>query len=378
MLTIETRSRPDSENARKSQYFVVNGVEDTGSWASTFDEETHGRLSDPDVVTTVLATPVSEVITQLSGLHLPYDADWCEYVYDVELLAADKKSTKPRLKFEFSLETEEWDRPWSIVKLASTIDNVVTELAIVGLSSYRDDTDFVTNGFGLACEIADTDTSVGTAIEQWEAALNTVMTRASQLLLQSSKQGALTEIFDFPEEVSTACQQYLIYFGQFLADLGIEATVQIDQQADHVLFSVTPKDKRDALEDIKSMLDSYLKIPGGSHFGSDSSQTTDMAVLQLRANVAHLEAQMSLAQAVAQAKNATIQAMELSNFRLHQLVHAAQNTSQTALLGEKEPPPKKDSEAIIEGVLSVRDSEVKGVVFHLPEIIRRLKRKIRR
>lgn len=378
MLTIEIRSLPDRENDAGSHRLVVNGVEDPDSWAGMFGEK-YGRLRDPNLVTMVLASSVSEVMAQgIARLYLPYDADWCEYVYRVELLAPAKNSTRPQLKFEFSLETEEWDRPWSIARLAFTVGDVVKKLAIAGLSSYRDDEDFVTNGFGIVCEIADTNVSVGTTIERWEPALANVMTRVSQELLHGSRQGALTEIFDFPEEVSVACQQYLIYFGQFLADVGIEATVQIDQQADHVFFSVTPKDKHDALEVIRSMLDSYLKIPGDPHFGSDSSGATDVAVFQLRANVAHLESQMNLAQAVLQAKNATIQAMELSNFRLHQLVNSAQGTSHAALFGEKESPQKKDSEAIIEGVLSVRDSEVKGIVFHLPEIIRRLKRKIRR
>jgi hypothetical protein len=378
MLTIEIRSLPDSEGDVGSHRLVVNGVEDPNSWAGTFGEK-YGRLNDPNLVTIVLTSFVSEVMAQGIGeLYLPYDANWCEYVYRVELLSPAKDSTRPRLKFEFSLEIEEWDRPWSIAKLASTVDDVVKKLAIAGLSSYRDDEDFVTNGFGVICEITETNVSVGNTIERWEPTLAHVMKRVSEELLRGSRQGALTEIFDFPEEVSVACQQYLIYFGQFLADVGIEASVQVDQQADHVFFSVTPKDKHDALEVIRSMLDSYLRIPGDPHFGSDSSRATDVAVFQLRANVAHLEAQMNLAQAVLQTKNATIQAMELSNFRLHQLVNAAQGTSHPALVGDKESPKKKDSEAIIEGVLSVRDSEVKGIVFHLPEIIRRLKRKIRR
>jgi hypothetical protein len=33
--------------------------------------------------------------------------------------------------------------------------------------------------------------------------------------------------FDFPEPVKVPCQQYLLYFVQFLKDVGVEATAEL-------------------------------------------------------------------------------------------------------------------------------------------------------
>jgi len=40
----------------------------------------------------------------------------------------------------------------------------------------------------------------------------------------------------------------LIYFAQFLADLGIDATTELKETAADVLFTVTPKDGSEALD----------------------------------------------------------------------------------------------------------------------------------
>jgi DNA-binding transcriptional regulator LsrR (DeoR family) len=67
--------------------------------------------------------------------------------------------------------------------------------------------------------------------------------------------------FDFPKEVRIACEQYLLYFGQFLSDLGVSADTAITHEAGKVLFTVTPTDRDTALEKIREALDTYLQLP---------------------------------------------------------------------------------------------------------------------
>ena len=71
---------------------------------------------------------------------------------------------------------------------------------------------------------------------------------------------SLATYFSFPEEVKSACEQYLLYFGEFLRDGGINASVEIKEEADRVLFSVTPRDSREALGRIRQILDSTLNF----------------------------------------------------------------------------------------------------------------------
>lgn len=72
----------------------------------------------------------------------------------------------------------------------------------------------------------------------------------------------LTIIFNFPEEIKTSCEQYLLYFAQFLHDLGISASSTIKEEiAGKVLFSVTPVNNADALDKIGEALAVYLNLP---------------------------------------------------------------------------------------------------------------------
>ncbi len=80
-------------------------------------------------------------------------------------------------------------------------------------------------------------------------------------LLTNNSNDSFLVSFDFPDEVKVPCEQYLIYFAQFLRDLGINATPNLKEQAGKVLFSVTPTDDIEALDKIREALAVYLNLP---------------------------------------------------------------------------------------------------------------------
>jgi hypothetical protein len=109
----------------------------------------------------------------------------------------------------------------------------------------------------------------------------------------------LVQHFAFPKAVSATCQQYLAYFTQFLADLGIEADAEIHSSAAEVLFRVSPREGPEALGRIREALSAYLQLPTVSMELFEASECTDVAVIQLLANVDHLKSQVRLARAEA-------------------------------------------------------------------------------
>jgi len=111
---------------------------------------------------------------------------------------------------------------------------------------------------------------------------------------------------NFPPAVRTACEQYLLYFVQFLEDLGIKASAELKEDAQRVLFSVTPANGASALEQIRQALEIYLGLPAMPDFSSAEGQYQNLAVQQLHANILHLQSQLTLARATLQAKDATI------------------------------------------------------------------------
>ena len=68
-------------------------------------------------------------------------------------------------------------------------------------------------------------------------------------------------LFEFPREIKNACTQYLVYFSQFLYDLGIDTSIELKESASLTLFKIKPKNKIEALENIMFALNTYLNIP---------------------------------------------------------------------------------------------------------------------
>ena len=90
--------------------------------------------------------------------------------------------------------------------------------------------------------------------------------------------------FIFPEQIKVSCEQYLLYFAQFLQDLGINATSNIKEESGKVLFSVTPTDDVEALDKIREALAVYLKLPSSPIVYDDS-----FAAMRLKQQVDNLQ-----------------------------------------------------------------------------------------
>ena len=174
--------------------------------------------------------------------------------------------------------------------------------------------------------------------------------------------------FNFPEEFKVSCKQYLIYFAQFLLDLGISVNTEISDTPEGTFFKVIPKDKNEAIENIKQLLFEYMNAPNNLEVDNIPSNYQDISIMQFQANVFHLKSQLAFAntqmemkQAIIQTKDATIQSLNLTNYQLAEKIQSL---------------AKKDEEVIIDGVLTVTKIEKAGFKINLPEIIRRLKRKL--
>lgn len=173
-------------------------------------------------------------------------------------------------------------------------------------------------------------------------------------------------LFDFPEEVRVPCEQYLLYFGQFLRDLGVQSTSDLSHEAGQVLFTVTPTDSHTALDKVRAALNVYLRLPSSpvSDAGDD-----EIAVQRLESTVLRLQGDLRLASAELQAKNMTIQAQQLII-----------QTQKGLLNGEfvfdsikDVTPSADDKEKLLGGIVALATYKEKGVEVNLAELYRKLK-----
>lgn len=100
----------------------------------------------------------------------------------------------------------------------------------------------------------------------------------------------ITATFTFPDQITTQCQQYLLYFVRFLQDLGISATSDLTESAGQILYSVTPISSEDALDKIREALAVYLNLPSSPITYDDS-----FAAMRLQQQIDNLQHSQKMA-----------------------------------------------------------------------------------
>jgi hypothetical protein len=342
-------------------------------------------VSNEATVRSISDVSVGSILTCLDSLRI--------YFYDGSLLVTNDWSHASividgdqwcvengnNVRIEVQFDWEEWARPYSIRAYAQGLLDLVTTLGSSDrywpakgyyANSDEDDDELgedYLNGFGIVA-LVEQETTIAKLLVELPQRLQNYFRQVEIELLQSQP-GAVSRVFSFPDSLRASCEQYLVYFGQFLSDLGIQATTELKEEASRVLFRVVPNDKNEALEAIQQALDTYLRIPGSPSSDAAMANYSEIAVLQLNATVSHLRAQFLLAAAVAQAKDATISAQqaEIGNLR-----GAVDLTRYARTL-----PSSSDSEQLVGDLVSVKKLEYKGFEFNFPEILRRLKRKLK-
>lgn len=130
--------------------------------------------------------------------------------------------------------------------------------------------------------------------EEIEKNLEQVFEAHKKTLLQLKDEqigSSLLASFDFPKELKVSCEQYLLYFAQFLKDLGINATSNLKEEAGRVLFSVTPTDDIEALDKIREALAVYLNLPSSPIVYDES-----FAAMRLQQQIENLQHSQRMAE----------------------------------------------------------------------------------
>ncbi len=205
----------------------------------------------------------------------------------------------------------------------------------------------------------------------------------SDLKKQTENQSLTTRFFSFPDEVRVPCEQYLLYFTEFLRDLGINTKADIKHEAGEILFSVTPDNPNQALDKIRVALEVFLDLPKREIIIVPDEEF-EIAMLKAKANIDHLNSQLSLAKAEVRVKEREIQAfeatLEAKDISI-EFLRKKLNQQKRLLNGEIaegiidiEPKPKnEDREEFFDGVLALTQYEEKGVRVNLAQLYRKLK-----
>ncbi len=269
----------------------------------------------------------------------------------------------PKIIIESQVETEKWEKPFSLIRLTEKLREIASNKNV---EYHQEDERFVSNGFGIKYPFEkNDDTTIGQVFRESIDVFRELINNAEASLIEESNIDKLATFFEFPEEIRAICEQYLIYFSTFLRDLGVEATVEIQENKQRTFFFCTPIDKNEGLKRIKDALDIYLNLPGQSNLPQTPGDFNDVSVVQLVSTIYHFKSQILLLESVVQNKNATIEALSIANFQYRQLIET-----------NKKNEPK--GEELFGGLVTVTEYESKGFKIDLPKLFKMLKRKWRK
>ncbi len=332
------------------------------------DDTRYSALLWGNAIRNVESLPISELAAHFSEVQFAL-AEIREGAFSwsfdfLEFRCTKREPQKSRqVVFKVDRDFDLWSAPFSISDLSAAMQRATAAHPELGFAYWQGDQN-LRKGFGISAAASESDSL--------KSILSNSNLLAFELYVEENlAPDRLVRQFDFPSPTKIACEQYLLYFVQFLSDLGIEAESDLKKSTTGVLFTVKPKDKGQALTQIWKALEIYLQAPGSQEFGAASFVSDDIAVLQWKAQVAHLQGQLHIAAAVLQAKDAAIAAKD----------------SELALLKKLDlrmylqpGPPAKAEESTNEPLMpfvEVKPLTVKdALVIDLPAIVRSLKRRL--
>ncbi|HKG93664.1 MAG TPA: hypothetical protein VKA84_17285, partial [Gemmatimonadaceae bacterium] len=348
-LRVKTCKRPKGDTGKGTHYLVIDdrplpqlswcrflrlggrGSQQTGLSAG---------VSDPVAVDRLRGVTLGEISRHFDfrlTVGLPEITEEFGHEVTIEFLRESRESEPghAELIFRFRLDYPNWSLPWSPAEYMEAVRQAAIEAAHpTVLDLFEVDLDEVPE-YKLVYQ-ASLEFPLGSELGLAIGLAHRVRDRALARLQEAQADAARESLvvpFAFPPPIRAACQQYVLYFVQFLEDLGIKADIEVKEAAGRTLFSVTPREGREALERIREALDVYLELPANPGALAAAARTGDVAVMQLQATVLHLKSQVVLSAALLQAKSAQIEALELSNLRLQQMLVDGGREKPLAIVG---------------------------------------------
>lgn len=356
-------------------YLLVDGIRQEnvhiGNHSGGFDVSVH----EDELINKLMRHTTSDFPSSIIRIHLYTNLRLIKGEQHIsQHLILHKEAGHHRIAFHFLFAVENWKRLWSVSEYQHEFKRIFEEQNLTGArwatGSEMGIAD-VMNPFTriiLSCPLDD-DATIESESRKHSGLLTRLHELTESSLISKLRRDSVVMHFDFPEEVKVPCEQYLLYFAQFLRDLGVQADTALTHEAGQVLFTVTPADKEQALDKIHAALNAYLHLP--SNPISDAADES-IAVQRLESNILRLRSDLKLAAAELQAKNTTIEAQQL-------IIEVQKGllSGEVIVNSMKDVTPKpkdKDKEELLGGTVSIIPLKGKGLEINLPELFRRLKR----
>lgn len=260
MIEIGER-RVDVKGDYEGHIIYIEGAplskEQCSAYESGFGDGIDVDIFDTEVTPKFNNLKFTDVPLTIKSLGLPIDSGFPDFEnIDKRFFRADDEAVT--LAFSFSFDFGVWKNPWSMSDFIEELKCIWREHSIEGATFESEH--YIPN-FTLKCQINDLTSTFGAEERKFLGPMCQLIQSTYDSLAAKAHGDALVAHFNFPEEKRVACEQYLLYFVQFLKDLGVEANAKLESEQGQVLFAVTPANGQEALDKIREALGIYLNLP---------------------------------------------------------------------------------------------------------------------
>ncbi|CEK35233.1 hypothetical protein [Paraclostridium sordellii] len=297
----------------------VNGKYDKESYVSKSHQNNGEKkiiMYSKDVIDNILNETISNLLYDGIGyIEIPLDELYRPITVeenDKAEIFVEKNLNKYRIGVKFQYYSEYWKRGYSISEQVSNLSRITNNKDKILFEI--EDEDMVLNGFTFYKDIESIDNLLKNEISMFMSHIIEIFQESNELLEHKNEDAAYFE-FNIDDSIKVACKQYLVYFTQFLQDIGISAKSEIKDEINKILFEVVPNDKTIALKRIKECLEVYIQLIDCQEI-EVYNDYTNIAIMQLKSNIAHLNSQLMLANTIIEQQKISIELLEGAKARL--------------------------------------------------------------
>jgi len=222
-------------------------------------------------------------------------------------LAFKKENGSVQIKLSITFSWEEWNQPFTIQEFLECYKNEMsnigfkTEINMEEGWASLDIIFFVLDGIVLH--------RIDEVIHEAKKEYQSLVVK----LARAGSENIFVKVFNFPKEYESICTQYLVWFGEFLLNLGINADVSAENNRHQTSLIVSPKEAPELLIKIEQLFYQYLSLPYIEYLPAQavSASVEDKYLLQmLFSQVENFKNQIQMKEAVIEMKELSIASLK--------------------------------------------------------------------
>ncbi|ADZ90846.1 hypothetical protein [Marinomonas mediterranea] len=304
-----------------------------------------------DYIINQLSNSSSDEFPDGLGFHEFYKS---EAFNNLSWIGLFKKDGLLSASYSITFEYKEWQNPFKVFSLVELYKRRLQDLG------YRVDVTHDEYEVSINVHTEIESSIIIHAIEGFATIARSEYLKLENELIKESHSGLVSKIFNFPKGFETVCSQYVLWFGELLESIGIEASVSAENKGEHTFLTIEPKNDGQLKDEIERALYLYLSLPYSEYLPAK----TDKTDIETRIFIQSLQQQVSFFEQQLEMKKSVIELQSLANDKLKTELEAVNHKK---LLLESMQNSRVD---ILDGAVSIKEYSIGPIAINPRKLLK--------